>query len=382
MTNEYNELVVERDMEDDIQDRKNLIEQAKKLLESDDKNVYTELGKLQKKWRKIENYDSALDAQLTEEFEAIADAIYAKRKEVYATNEEAKKSLIARAEALSAPADWNAANKEMEGLMNEWRTTGSAGKDTDDILWEKFNELRQSFFANRRQYFEELSAKYENARNVKAEIIEKAKALADSTEWNKTGNLFNELLEEWKEIGSAGKEFENKLWNEFNEIRQGFYARRNEYYEALHAKQQAHAEDKKGLIAKANEILTSKNFSRANTAAMKGLSDEWKKVGSSGKEEDALWKEFRGVMDAYFEGLRENNERRQAEYRQKLQDSRAYKQEQINNLKRQIKRMQEEIATMYSQREIDNTEAMIEDKKEYIAELEEDIADIEKKLAQ
>lgn len=381
MTNEYNEFI-EEDLDETIAKRKELIEQAKSLQNSDDANCYQEMTKLQKQWRRISNYDSILDAQLNEEFERITDSVYARRKADYQGNENAKKYLIAEARKLVNPSNWNNATKEIEELMAKWRTIGSAGKETDDALWNEFNTARQNFFDNKHKYWEEMQSKFENARQVKNDLIEKAKGLADSEEWNKTSAAFQDLLDQWKAVGNAGKEFEDKLWNEFNDVRQKFYDRRNQYYDELHEKQGVNAGSKRDLVNKANEIASSKEYTKENTELMKKLSADWKTVGNSGKEEDGLWKEFRAAMDSYFDGLREYNTQRHTEWRKRMQDTRARKQEMIMNQKRQIQRMQEEMASMYSQREIDETEERIQEKKEFIEQLEKEIADIEAKLNQ
>lgn len=380
MFNEFDDEMVERNLDEDIELRKSLIASAKALQTSEDKNVYLEISKLQKEWRKIPSMDSALEADLKEEFDTIVDSIYAKRKSEYKDNEAVKKDLIAQAKALVNAENWNKATAQMEELMEQWRTAGSTGKESDDSLWEEFNEARKSFFNNKHQYWEDLQAKFANAKEVKQDLIVKAKELQQSEEWNKTSAAFQDLLDQWKAVGNAGKEFEEKLWSEFNEVRQGFYDRRNAYYDELHEKQGVNATSKRELVTKAQEIANSKEYTKENTEAMKQISASWKSVGNSGKEEDGLWAEFRGAMDAYFDGLRTFNEQRQAQWRQRMQEIRARKQEMIMKQKNQIKRLQEEMASMYSQREIDDTADYIEEKKEFIEQLEQEIADIEAKL--
>ena len=185
MNNEYNEFVEEeRDLDDDIALRKDLIAKVKALQESDDKNVYSEVSKLQKEWRKIPNYDSALDAELNEEFDNAVNVIYSKRKWEYQGNETIKKNLISQVKGLVNPENWSKATSEVEELMNKWRETGSAGKDSDDNLWNEFNEARQEFFNNKHKYWEELQSKFDNARQVKTELIEKAKTYVDNQDFS------------------------------------------------------------------------------------------------------------------------------------------------------------------------------------------------------
>lgn len=379
----YDEVLVERDLDDEIQLRKDLIEKAKKLQETSNWGmIQKEVSNLQKRWKRVPYFESALEDELAEEFESIIDGLYAKRKEGYASNKSLKEELIEKAKKLASTKDFAKGTKEVNDLLNEWKKSGTVGNsEEDDTLWNAFNDARQIFFDNKRKYYEELQAKFENARVVKEGLIVKAKELAESKDWNKTNEAFQELLNEWKAAGNSGKEHEDTLWNEFNEARQTFFANRNKHYEELHATQNEHYESKQELVAKAKEIVESNDFSKATTQKMVALSTEWKKIGSAGKNEDAIWKEFRTVNDEYFANLRQYNEQKQFEWRTKMQDVRARKQELLNNQKRQLKRLQDSMVGLISQREVDEVEERIEDKKDFIAELEASIADIDAKLA-
>ncbi|MCB6602588.1 DUF349 domain-containing protein, partial [Erysipelatoclostridium ramosum] len=150
----------------------------------------------------------------------------------------------------------------------------------------------------------------------------------------------------------------------------------------MHEQQDGKYEEKRKLVEQAKEIAQRKEYTREHTDVMKNLSKEWKSIGSCGKErEDEIWKEFRAAMDAYFDGLRNWNEQRHAQWRQRMQEARARKQELILDQQRQIKHMQDEIVGLIGQRAIDDMEDAIEDKKEFIRELEEELADIDKTLA-
>ena len=97
---------------------------------------------------------------------------------------------------------------------------------------------------------------------MKKELIEEAKTLVDSEDFAKTSAKFRELMDKWKAVGSAGKQHENKLWDEFNEVRQKFYDRRNAYYEELHGKQDENYNAKKTLSDQAKEIADKKEYTR------------------------------------------------------------------------------------------------------------------------
>ena len=212
-------------------------------------------------------------------------------------------------------------------------------------------------------------------------MIEQAAALEDSQEWQKTSEKFRKLMDEWKAVGSAGREHEDALWEKFNNSRQKFYERRNAHYDELHQVQGERYDAKKKLVAQAKEIADAKSYTRENTKVMKDLGVEWKKVGSCGKEhEDQIWKEFRSIMDEYFDGLKQWNEQRHSQWRQRMQDARARKLELIQNQKRQIQRMKEEMVGLLGQRAIDDMQDRIDEKEDFIEQLEAEVADIDRSL--
>ena len=378
-----NDEIEVRDLDQNIQERKDLIEAAKNLdLSADWNTLIHEVNALTKSWKRIPYWESAYEEALMQEFDQYIDAVYKKRNEGYRSNRAAKEELIKKAHVAAYSNDWNKTSTLMNELMEEWKAVGSAGKEEDDQLWESFNKERKTFFDRKHQHWVDMQGKFESARSLKEALIVRSAELVDSNDWNKTSEILKGLMEEWKAAGNAGKEHDDRLWNEFNENRQKFYDRRNAFYEQLHEQQKVHIEAKNALIEKAREILDAAEFTKENTEAMKNLGVEWKKIGSCGKvKDDEVWEVFRGVMDEYFDGLKKWNEQRHQEWKQRMTDIRNRKQDLLNNQKRQLKRLQDGLAGLLSQREIDEMQERIEDKNDFIKQLEEEIADIERKLA-
>lgn len=382
MYQENDDMLEVNDFDEDIRRREELIEEAKNIpADADWNEVMHQVNDLRRRWRRIQYWDSAYEETLAEEFDSYIDAFYAKRREFYQSAQKLKEELIEQARKVALSEEWNQATEEMNALMQQWKAAGSAGKETDDALWEQFNAARQQFFDRKHEHWEQLQGKFENARQVKENLIEQAAALEDSQEWQKTSEKFRKLMDEWKAVGSAGREHEDALWEKFNNSRQKFYERRNAHYDELHQVQGERYDAKKKLVAQAKEIANARSYTRENTKVMKDLGVEWKKVGSCGKEhEDQIWKEFRSIMDEYFDGLKQWNEQRHSQWRQRMQDARARKLELIQNQKRQIQRMKEEMVGLLGQRAIDDMQDRIDEKEDFIEQLEAEVADIDRSL--
>lgn len=370
------------DIGEDIQRREQLLAELKSIEVSEDWNVTNrEYSDLKRKWKRIYYWESAAEDQLNDEFDAILDAFYGKRREGFKSNQAMKADLVTQAQALVTMANLQDATRLCNELMAQWKSVGSAGKEDDDRLWEAFNEARQVLFDRKQKHWEELQDKFTKARSVKQSLIEQASTIVQAEDIMKTNQQFTTLMNEWKAIGSAGKEYEDSLWNEFNAIRQAFYERREAYYSAMQGELDQKYKAKCALLEQAKTMVNQKTFTKENTEQMKKLNLDWKAIGNCGNNrEDQIWREFRATMDSYFEGLRQFNEQKHAQWRQKMIDARSRKQEMIQNQKRQIKYMHDEIVGLLGQRAIDEMEEDIKEAEAFIQELEAEIADIDKTL--
>lgn len=124
------------------------------------------------------------------------------------------------------------------------------------------------------------------ARISKEALIERAKELADSTDWRKTSDMQRTLMEEWRKIGYAGKEINDKLWEEFRAARQVFFSRREEQVVGI----------KREIIDEAKQLTENVTNWAATSSKLDELMNRWKAAGNSGSESDkALWDEFNSI---------------------------------------------------------------------------------------
>ena len=376
------ELYEVEDMDADISLKEELVEEAKNFQESSNWNeTQRELTNLKRRWKRIHYWESDYEDQLRDEFETALDKVFAKRNEVYKAAQTIKEGLVKRAQELAKAENLNKASKEANELMEEWKKAGHAGRETDDQLWAEFQAARDIFYQRKHEAWEQMHAQFDEAKKAKEELIERAKALKDSTEWQKTSNAMKELMDEWKNVGHAGNKVDDALWHEFNDARQEFYSRRNEHYDELARTREENYEKKKALVEQAAAVAQGGVYTRENTEFMKQLSNDWKKIGFAGREhDDQIWAEFRAANDQYFNGLKKMSEQRQQDWKSRMIDARNKKVELINNQKRQIERLQNDMFGLVSEATMADIQNEIDDKEDFIDELEQQIADIDARL--
>jgi hypothetical protein len=129
-------------------------------------------------------------------------------------------------------------------------------------------------------------SRMEIARIAKEALVQKARELADSTDWRKTSEAQRALMEDWRKAGYAGKVVNDQLWEDFREARQAFFARREA--EVVEIKKQIITEAKEATAKVSNWVATSTRLDE--------LMARWKEAGNSGSESDKeLWDEFNGI---------------------------------------------------------------------------------------
>lgn len=372
-------------IDDQLNNKKELVEKAKSLTEKLDTDpivAVKEAENLSRRWREHDE-ESFLEKELREEFEGYLNVVYAKRNEVLGNIADAKKELIAKAKEALNSTNMKKASEAMDELMESWKACGHlADREADDALWAEFRAVRDEFFEKRKAFYQELREKSKNAKAQKEEIVAKAQALAESTEWKKTADEFNKLLEEWKKTARAGKEVDDALWAEFSKARKAFFDAREKYYKQLDAEFKKRAEAKEALVEQAKALVEGNEFSKEVTEKIKGLREQWKAIGSAGKQrEDAIWEQFNGFINQYFDGLKSVNESRHEEWVERMEDNIAYKKQQIERLKRDIIREENNAKESLRESAIEEAEALIAEKNAMIDKLTKDIEDIEAKIA-
>ena len=137
-----------------------------------------------------------------------------------------KLGLVERAEALAESTKWRSAGEVMDELMEEWKRAGTAGREQDEALWQRFSEARRAFFNRRNAHFAELKQSRAAVIEAKEALIARAGELAPSTAFDDTFTAMQDLLEEWKRAGSAGRDVDDRLWERFHAVRDPFFERR------------------------------------------------------------------------------------------------------------------------------------------------------------
>jgi hypothetical protein len=149
----------------------------------------------------------------------------------------------------------------------------------------------------------EIEAESGERKAAKERLTADAEALVDSTDWKATGDKLKALFEEWKTVGSAGKEADEALWARFSSAREQFNKRRSADFETRQATRAVAKEKKEAIIAEAETLVSAEAPDyRSVGDKLRRLQATWKEAGSAGRtDDDELWTRLQTLTKPFYE---------------------------------------------------------------------------------
>lgn len=199
-------------------------------------------------------------------------------------------------------ADWDAVTQKIIQLQAEWKTIGFAPQKMNTQIFERFRQACDIFFEKKSEFFRELKDGLNENLAKKKELVEKAEALMESTDWRSTTDALINLQKQWKEIGSVPRKYSDALWKRFVGACDHFFEAKQAATASQRDEQNANMEQKKAIIAQLQELAAKEGEDIIQT--VKQLQQQWNEVGHVPfKEKDRLYKEYREVCDKIYGAL-------------------------------------------------------------------------------
>ena len=354
------------DMKKNLDMKVDLCEKAEELLnEKSLTKAFQELQKLHEQWKEVGPVPQEKKDEIWERFKAATDKINQIRREHFAKiaeeqngNFQTKTALCEKAEEIvngeyASINAWQKKSTELTELFQVWKTVGPAAKKENEEVWARFKAAMDSFFAKKKEYFSTLKDQQTENLERKTQICIEAEALMESTEWKKASDQLKKLQEEWKAIGPVPKRHADKIWKRFRAACDAFFNRKSEHFSGMRGEEEANLEAKKALIeeVKAFELGTSRN---ENMEALKAFQRRWLEIGHVPmKVKDAINKEFRCLIDGFFDTMRKNQDEASTnEYREMManlkDDPEGHDKlrRERTNLQNRIQKLRDEIAVL------------------------------------
>lgn len=392
----------EYDFKKNLEKKTQLCEAAEKLAdESDVISAFHQLQDLHQEYRETGPVEKELREQVWQRFKTASTVINKRHQqhfeEIRAEEEEnlvKKTALCEKIEDIvkqerKNTSDWDSQSKEIIALQQEWKTIGFTPQKMNTKIFERFRAACDEFFTKKGEYFKELKEKYAENAKRKQELVEKAQALKDSTDWKKTSDKLIALQKEWKTIGMVPKRLGDQLWEDFLAACNHFFEARN----AVHADERN--EERENLVKK-NEII-EKLKQLAEGAVenlqeeMRKLTDEFNSIGHVPfKEKDKMFKEYHETLDKLYKTLNiKASRRRMDNFRNNLKKVAQRGENAIDNergrLMRRFEQLKQEINTYENNLGFLNISSkkgnsLIDDMNRRVQKLKDELAETKQKI--
>jgi hypothetical protein len=217
---------------------------------------------------------------------------------------ETLKSSVSDLNSIEKGKDWEAKTNEIIALQEQWKQIGFGPKKENDAIWKEFRSLCDTFFEAKKNFNKSLDNTYKEVADKKRALIAEVQEINTSTDWKKTADRIVFLQKKWKETGSAGQRYENKLWSEFRAACDVFYNSRDKHFEEQESELVGNLEQKVALIAEIEQYVVSEDKTEA-LSDLKNFNDRFSSIGHvPTKNKNEVFSSFKNVMDDKYASLK------------------------------------------------------------------------------
>ncbi|MBP5778058.1 MAG: DUF349 domain-containing protein [Prevotella sp.] len=305
----------ELDFKKNMEAKTHLCEVAEKLADEEDViSAFHQLQKLHQEYREIGPVAKEQREEIWNRFKAASTVINKKHQShfegIRAKEEDnlvRKTALCEQVEAIAAAenkgsGDWEKHTKQIIDLQAQWKTIGFAPQKMNVKIFERFRAACDDFFGRKAEYFRSLKDTFKDNADKKRALIEKAKALQDSTDWKSTGDKFIALQKEWKTIGMVPKKLGDQLWEEFLGACNKFFEARKAAGAGQHSEEYGNLNKKRDVIEKLKAVAEEAGDNIQEKVQQ--LVEEYNAIGHVPfKEKDKIYEEYHAVLDKLYKDL-------------------------------------------------------------------------------
>lgn len=302
--------IADHDKAKNLKLKKEVIKDLKTLLPLDKiKEIEPKLRALQNKWSDIGGtYQEEWD-KIKEDYYSTVNSIYDKiktfyenRKEEQAQNIVKKKELIEEAKKLNEIENtehkhFQKTTEKFKLLQDTWKTIGFGPKDENETVWKAFRAEFDQFFDKKKEFYAERNEVFDKIKAKKEELIKQVETIKDSKDWKNTINKIKNIQQKWKQLGSAGPRYENKLWKQFREHIDYFFDAKDNHFNKLDEDNAENLKAKESLIEDIKKYNVGKDIKKT-IDDLKSFSQKFKNIGNVPfAEKDRVYNDYKTALD-------------------------------------------------------------------------------------
>jgi hypothetical protein len=202
-----------------MEKRKQLVEEAEKLISSKQWKVTTQRFKeIVEEWKKLPHGAKSDEQALWKRFSTARSAFDKTRRQYFSTLEAGRKEankvkseIVTQAKAIAESKDWTDTANKFRNLMAKWKSAPILERKEEQKLWKEFKLAQDVFFAARTAALSVMDEEHTKNLEAKKELAEKAEKILPITDIKSARQALKPIQEEWSKIGHVPRKDKEKI---------------------------------------------------------------------------------------------------------------------------------------------------------------------------
>lgn len=307
-----------RDMEfrSNLDQKTRLIDRAQALLNEEDINkAFRELQDLHRIWKEdIGPVAREKREEIWSRFSDITQQMHKRREELMENirerenqHLEQKQTVIVKIQTLTSQpvnshTDWQSRIEEVEALRTAFFAIGRVPNEKNESTWSDFKEAVRDFNGAKNIFYKSIKKDQQDNLNRKMALVERAKELQNSDDFDATTPVMKQIQEEWKTIGHVPRKFSDSIWKDFKEACNAYFDRYKASRAEADSEELANFEKKKSYLDVVRQVeMTGEH--KLDLDTIKSHIETWKSLGKVPFNKRHIEGKFNKILDGLFAQL-------------------------------------------------------------------------------
>ena len=306
------------DLRRNMDEKARLCQKAEELAKTDAEalSTFRELQKLHESWREIGPVPRESKQELWERFKSATTLINKRYQQFFEQERSSQKEQLQKKVELCElaeqyceftsdnPREWNDITEKVIGLQEAWKNSGFGPRKENAKVWERFRAANDTFFQNKRNFWNKSKDQLNKNLALKLEICEQAEKLKESDDWKATTDKLIALQKKWKEVGPVPRKQSELIWKRFRSACDEFFNHKTTHFSGVTGDQDENYKAKKALVAEIENFKASGN-PKEDIEALKKFQERWAEIGFVPfRKKEELQARYHALIDNHFDQLK------------------------------------------------------------------------------
>ncbi len=307
------------DLRRNMDEKNKLCLKAEQLAASADSealSTFRELQKLHESWREIGPVPRESKQELWERFKSATTLINKRYQQFFELERSSQKEQLLKKIELCEmaeqyckftsdnPREWNDITEKVIALQEAWKNSGFGPRKENAKVWERFRAANDTFFQNKRDFWNKSKDQLNKNLALKTEICEQAEKLKESDDWKATTDKLIALQKKWKEVGPVPRKQSELIWKRFRSACDEFFNHKTTHFSGVTDDQDENYKAKKALLVEIENFKPGGN-SKTDLEVLKKFQERWSEIGFVPfRKKEELQTRYHTLIDSHFDQLK------------------------------------------------------------------------------